>query len=238
MKPTENGAGYEAAPSCGGKTRAGGSCKNAAGFKTSHPGIGRCAFHGGATPTHERAAKRELARRECAKLGIPIEMDPAKALLQELWECAGNVAVYRALVQRLPLHPEPDQYGGGHRQRGEPGIYGWTYHASGTRTGKARPHPLVELYNDERDRLAAVAAAALKAGVEARRVQLAEAEAAMVFDALTKTLAALGMGDRVEEFRSAFAEALEATPTAGATPDAAACGRVENVDSAKLAAAP
>jgi hypothetical protein len=144
-----------------------------------------------------------------ARLGIPIETDPATALLHELWECAGNVAVYRALVQRLRLHPEPDQEStDGHRQRGEPGIYDWTYHASGARTGKARPHPLVQLYNAERDRLTAIAAAALKAGVEARLVRIAEAQAAMVLDAQTKALAALGVGDRLEEFRSAFAEAL------------------------------
>ncbi len=39
MKSHDNGAGHEAEPKCGGKTRAGGTCKNAAGFKTGHPGI-------------------------------------------------------------------------------------------------------------------------------------------------------------------------------------------------------
>jgi hypothetical protein len=36
---------------CGAKTRAGGRCKNAAGFGTDHVGAGRCKFHGGMAPT-------------------------------------------------------------------------------------------------------------------------------------------------------------------------------------------
>lgn len=131
MKSHDNGAGHEAEPKCGSKTRAGGTCKNAAGFKTGHPGIGRCAFHGGATPTHERAATTELARRECVRLGVLIDTDLGEALLQAVYECAGNVAVYRELVQRLPPHPEPDEYvagedGDGRWRRGEPGVYGRT----------------------------------------------------------------------------------------------------------------
>jgi hypothetical protein len=35
---------------CGANTKAGGKCKNPAGFKTSHPGEGRCHLHGGGTP--------------------------------------------------------------------------------------------------------------------------------------------------------------------------------------------
>lgn len=217
-----NGHGHK----CGGKTRDGTPCENAAGYKTDHPGIGRCAFHGGATPTHQRAAELEIARRECDRLGIQIEVDPGEALMQELWETAGNVAFYRAQVQRLPTHPAPDVYVpavemddgeriSAHWERGEPGVYGRSYHVSGVPTGEAKPHILVALYNDERKHLADVAAAALRAGVEERRVRMAEHDAAQILGAQVQALVAMGLGDRLEEFRRAFVIALRpAEPTA------------------------
>lgn len=200
MKDTEPADGHE---KCGGQTRNGTPCQNAAGYKTDHPGIGRCAFHGGATPTHQRAATRELARRECNRLGIPIEVDPGDALIQEVWETAGNVAFYRDLVAELPIHPEPDtppQAGDedGRWERGEPGIYGRTYHVSGIPTGEAKPHILLELYNQERKHLADVAAAALRAGVERRKVELAEQQGELVNQLLRGVLGELGVLERPE----------------------------------------
>lgn len=35
---------------CGAKARSGHPCRNPAGFKTEHPGVGRCRNHGGCTP--------------------------------------------------------------------------------------------------------------------------------------------------------------------------------------------
>lgn len=37
-------------PRCGARNREGNPCGNAAGFKTDHPGVGRCHLHGGLTP--------------------------------------------------------------------------------------------------------------------------------------------------------------------------------------------
>ncbi len=213
---------------CGAEKRSGGPCERPAGWGTSHPGIGCCKNHGGSTPTHERAAQKEVARRECATLGIPIEVDPGDALIGELWETAGNVAFYRQLVQQFPAHPEPDEWvepepdeeklldgppdeeTKGHWRRGAPGVYGPTYHVSGLPTGEAKPHILVQLYNDERRHLKDVAAAALRAGVEERRVRMAEADASRILGAQVTALVAMGMGDRLEEFRVAFVDALRA----------------------------
>lgn len=164
-------------------------CTRPAGWGTSHSGTGHCKRHGGSTTAQTVAAGREIARRECDRLGIPVEVDPGEALLQELWETAGNVAFYRSLVQDLPTHPDPDEYhppetqdDPGHWTRGEPGVYGRTYHATGVPTGEGKPHILVALYNDERKHLAAVAAAALKAGVEARRVEIEQQRAELMAD--------------------------------------------------------
>lgn len=178
---------------CGAEKRAGGKCTQVAGWGTDHLGVGRCKLHGGSTPNHQRAAEKEIARLECDRLGIPIETDPSEALIQQVWETAGNVAFYRELVQQLPTHPEPDKFitGGpdddgeytlAHWERGEPGVYGPTYHQSGVPTGEGKPHVLVQLYNDERKQLAAVAAAALKAGVDARRVEIEQQRASLIAD--------------------------------------------------------
>lgn len=189
------------------------TCERPKGQGTNHLGVGRCARHGGATATHERSAELVLATRECATLGLPIETTPEDALMRELWEAAGNVAFYRERVQQLADEPEPDEYiegedGDGHWQRGEPGVYGRTYHVSGLPTGEGKPHILVTLYNQERDRLRATCEAMLRANVEERQVRMAERDAATILQAQVKALVAMGMADRLEEFRVAFVDAL------------------------------
>jgi hypothetical protein len=191
------------------------TCTLRAGWGTDHPGVGRCRRHGGATASHKDAAKLELAKRECETLGLAIETTPADALLRELWETSANVAYYRARVQQLPNEPTPGEYippeegeKKGHFVPGTPGVYGPTYHVSGIPTGEAKPHILLVLYNQERDRLRQVCEAMLRANVEERRVRMAEADAAQILEAQVRALIAMGLGDRLEEFRRAFVESL------------------------------
>jgi hypothetical protein len=153
-----------------------------------------------------------MARRACATLGMPIATHPAEALLREVCETAGNVEFYRSLVAELPTHPEPDEFvapepdsdGDGYWIRGATGIYGRTYHVSGVPTGEAKPHVLVALYNDERKHLLAVTSAALKAGVEARRVQLAEQEASLIAEGFRAFAVACGLDPASPVVREAF----------------------------------
>jgi hypothetical protein len=210
---------------CGAKKRNGKHCERPKGWGTSHPGVGCCKLHGGSTPTHERAAEIELARRECLTLGIPIETHPIEALIHEVWEAAGNVAFYRQLVQQLPTHPVDDvlvpavevegedgkpQTIPAHWERGASGVYGRTYHVSGIPTGEAKPHVLVVLYNDERKRLREASDSALRANVDERRVRIAEADAERITAAQMRALTAMGLGDRLEEFRGCFHRELAA----------------------------
>jgi len=155
----------------------------------------------------------EIALRECVALGIPIETTPADALIDEVREAKGNVVFYRALIQELPTHPDPDVFvvgddGKGHWERGTTGIYGRTYHVSGVPTGEAKEHILVRLYNDERKRLRDACEGALRAGVEERQVRIAEADAERIETAHVKALVTMGLGDRLEEFRDAFRDSL------------------------------
>lgn len=191
--------------------RAGEPCKRRAGAGTDHVGIGRCKHHGGSTPTHQAAARKELARQACATLGIPIDTHPAEALLREVCETAGNVEFYRQLVVALPTHPEPDEFvevagskTGGYWQRGEPGVYGRTYHVSGIPTGEAKAHILVQLYNEERKHLLAATTAALKAGCDAKRVQIEEDKATQLAEVLRSFAIALGHDPSSEIVRTAF----------------------------------
>ena len=208
-------SGYPIDGKCGAKGRSGKPCGRPAGWGTDHPGYSRCKNHGGCTPTHVKSAHMEIAKRECATLGLAVETTPADALIQEVWEACGNVEFYRGLIQELPTHPEPDVHvaddDGGHWERGDTGIYGRTYHVSGLPTGEAKEHILLRLYNDERKRKLEAASAALRAGVDERRVRLAEADATWITAAQVQTLETMGLAGRVEEFRDAFNANLAAS---------------------------
>ncbi len=174
-------------------------CKHPAGYGTNHPGIGPCKHHGGCTPAHEQAASKEIAKRECDRLGVAIDTTPADALLNEVREAAGNVSFYRELVQDLNEHPS---------DAGEPALYHPTHHASGEPTGEAKPHVLVVLYNEERARLREAAKAALHARIEERVVRMAEADAERIAEAQMRALIDMGLTDRLEEFRERFNDRL------------------------------
>ncbi|MHB8573562.1 MAG: hypothetical protein ACYDAY_11525 [Candidatus Dormibacteria bacterium] len=130
----------------------GNQCRNRAGFKTDHVGFGHCHLHGGRT---EKIDPKILARAECARLGVPVEVDPHQALLDMVWEAAGNVAFYRQRVQQLA----DDEL------------------TSRTKLGAEQLQGLVTLYNDERKRLADFAKACIAAGIAERAVRLAESQA-------------------------------------------------------------
>lgn len=210
---------------CGAKRKQGGEpCRKPAGWGTPHK-TGRCKLHGGNTPTHVEAAKVELARQECATLGIPVESDPGEALLGELAETMGNVAFYRQLVQQLPTHPERskrvevvdddgepilDEHGEAKTEweQGRTGVYGPTFHVSGIPTGEAKPHILVVLYNQERKHLVEVAAAALKADVDVRRIEVFENLGQRVADVLVEFARRMGLDPASPAVREAGRAAL------------------------------
>lgn len=194
---------------------AGVTCKLVAGHGTDHLGIGSCYRHGGRTETHKRSADLEKARRGCEKLGLRVEVHPAVALVEEVYRAAANVDFYERLVAELPTHPDPDEYiegedgAEGHWERGAPGVYGRTYHVSGIPTGEAKPHILVQLYNDERAMLVRATTAALKAGVDERRVQIAMNDAGLLAEAFRGFAVALGHNPADKQVREVFRAQLK-----------------------------
>lgn len=169
---------------CGARRRDGEPCRNPAGYKTAHVGIGRCHIHGGNTPTHVRAARVEIERREAARLGIPVEVDPGEAIMAALWSAMGSLIYYQGRVSELEEVTVTEKGPGG--------------------ASRETAHPLVTLLHQAELQVANISAAALRAGVEERRVRMAERDATAVFGAINAALAACGLGEYADVFRAAF----------------------------------
>ena len=129
-------------------------------------------MHAGSTPNGVKSARVELLRQAARRLGIPREVEPGQALLELVWEAAGNVEFYRDLVAGL-------EGGDGVGAHGS-GLYGALRHQTGFETGEAKRHVLVQMYDDERDRLKEYASTVVKVGLAERQVQVAEVQAALV----------------------------------------------------------
>ena len=158
------------------------------------PGAKRCGRHGGKAPQVQAAAARRVAEAAAQEqmvkavrtLGLPIDVDPGKALLDEIHWTAGHVAWLRGKVQELE---EEDL------------VWGKTQHEDGVgpqgvvdvTTEKAGPSVWYELYMKERDHLAKVCSLALRAGIEERKVKLAESQGLLVADVIRRILGALGL---------------------------------------------
>lgn len=173
------------------------TCRNRAGARTEHLGVGRCYRHGGKTETHNRSADMEIARRECAALSVPVEIDPGEALLQELCRTWGWIRTYDAFVQNLGL------------QEGE--HWGRLYGPTGMATGEAKPHVAVELLFRERQHAKAVAEAAIRAHVDVRRMELHEQQVDIAQRAFEAMLVELKLSaDQRQEARQSYARHLRA----------------------------
>lgn len=140
-----------------------------------------CRHHGGANQkSKDGRAKRtaeQKARAMVTTYGLPVEIAPEQAILDEVHRTAGHVAWLEHQVHALT--------------EGEL-VWGITRVKEGGEdrgtTEEAAPHALLKLYNEERDRLVRVCTAALKAGIEERRVKLAERDGALVAEVIRSIL--------------------------------------------------
>lgn len=156
-------------PKCGGKKRGpgGGLCTRPAGWGTSHPRHGKCKLHGGSTASHTVAAHREIAEQAVKTYGLPREIDPTEALLEEVHATAGHIAWLRERIQEL----EAEALIWGKTEEIDKGSGEFT----GVDTTRAAvPHVWLDLYQRERKHLVDVAKACISAGIDERRVKLAE----------------------------------------------------------------
>lgn len=145
-----------------------------------------CRRHGARAPQVKAKAERRRAeakaRRALATYGVPVTIDPLDALLAELYRTAGHVAWLADLIADLE-HAENNEgkLHSGLRQWRPAGEFG----------GSWVPAVWVEMYQAERAHLARVAKACLDAGVEERRVKLAEDQGRIVADVLRNVIGRL-----------------------------------------------
>jgi hypothetical protein len=198
----------KAGPFCGAQRRGGkGPCGLDAGAGTDHKGYGRCSWHGGASPAGGKAAAEQMAEKAVATYGLPRDISPTDALLEEVRFTAGHVAWLRQRVSELA----PDALTWGTREVVDKQATEFT----GTDTTEAAAvNVWLELYYRERKHLLDVCKAAISVGIEERYVRLEEAKGQLVADLIRRILGRLDLSDlqqdvsaRVipEEFRRAIA---------------------------------
>ena len=153
------------------------------------PGLTVCHSHGGATKAARAKAARNIttqkARDAAHVLGVPVDTSPQQALLDEVQRAAGMVAYYGARVAEVAEADRDRLVWGTTKTKTGGDDYGTTE--------EAVPNAWLRLWNEERDRLARVAALAIKAGVEERRVQLAEQQGALIAQVIRRILGRLDL---------------------------------------------
>lgn len=144
-------------------------CYRTAGAETDHYNKGYCDYHeilalnevsrdGGVN------AARNIAMQSARFFGEPINIDPHAALLGEVHRCQSIVVWLEHKLASLREDGLPDD-----KVLTEYSVkFGF------------QPSVWMQLYTEERDRLVKVAAAAIKAGVAERKVQLAEQQARLI----------------------------------------------------------
>lgn len=147
-------------------------------------GTGRCRMHLG------RKAKdviaEDQARKAVVTFGLPRDISPTDALLEEVRYTAGHVAWLREQVQAL----EAADLVWGLTEEAHKGA---TEFPGTDRTEAAKPNVWLELYYRERKHLVDVTKAAIAAGIEERKVRLAEAQGSLVAQVIRAILADLSL---------------------------------------------
>jgi hypothetical protein len=188
---------------CGAKTRSGGTCGHLAML-----GQERCRMHGGASPQALRKASERLAaaeaRRTLDDLGGRVDPigDPFAALERLAGEAVALVDVLRGQVAALQAI----------RYQGGPG--------SGTEQLRGE----LQAYLSALGRAESILGRIASLDLDARRVRLQEAQAAIVIAAFAKVLDRIGLDSEAQR-RARGMLALEL----GARPDVLAVGEVIDV---------
>lgn len=144
-----------------------------------------CGTHGGRAPHSKAAAERRMVEARAAKavanFGLPREIDAKDALLEELYRTAGAIDWLHSQILEL----DPDGITWGKTEETDKGSGEFT----GTDiTHAAAVNVWVQLWQKERDHLVAVSKAAISAGIEERRVRLAEQQGALLASVIKSIL--------------------------------------------------
>lgn len=179
---------------CGASKKSGGTCTKTNGWGTKHPGVGRCKWHGGASPQAEVTGVVQLARREAVVMGAPLEnLTPEVALLECIRIAGGEVAYASEQIAEL----DPDEAVGPvtttRPLKWEKGAESPTERVF--EEGPPALHIWIEVRAKAMDRLVKYSEVAIKAGLEERRVRVAEAQGHLMAEAVKGILVDLGVAD-------------------------------------------
>jgi hypothetical protein len=156
-------------PLCGAKRKNGEPCRNWAGVRTSHPGIGCCWLHGGNSPSGEKAALALEVKRRMVTLAEPLseqDASPHRVLANLMRMAGGNVEWLDAEIRKLE--------------------------DLGTADAAAK----LALYTQEREMTARVAKLASEAGVEQVEANLKQAQAVMMPEMVKTAAEQAGLNDK------------------------------------------
>ena len=171
---------------CGAKKKNGDPCAS-----SPTPGATRCARHGGKSPRAQQAAEHRIAQKELTQqvgtLGIGAkypDVDPGEALLKEIQISHAHVQWLRTKLSEI----EPNEL-----------VWGLTKTETGigpqgpvdTTVEEAGFNTWYQLYSKEREHFAKITSLALKAGIEARKIALAEQQGHLVYTAIQSILTGL-----------------------------------------------
>jgi hypothetical protein len=129
---------------CGARKKDGSLCRAFAGQGTDHSGWGRCRYHLGNSPSHNKHAAVAKAKQRIIESGIgtPIDITPGGALLMAVRLSAGHLAFIKAAL-------EQENTAGFDRET------------------------MLSQYAAERDRLVRAAAAAHASGIAEQQIRIA-----------------------------------------------------------------
>lgn len=153
-------------------------CTRPAGWGTEHPGIGACKLHGGNTATQVKAATVVKAQAAVETFGLPREIDPRDALLEEVYRTAGAVDWLTLKVRELQAADV---------------TWGKAEESADDIKYKAGINVWIQLQQQERAHLVRVCKETIAAGVEERRVRLAEQQGSMLASAIKAILGDLDL---------------------------------------------
>jgi len=150
-------------------------------------GLDKCYIHAGVSRAErERRASEAAAEAAVITYGLPRDISPTEALLEEVRFTAGHVAWLREQVWAL----EDKQLVWGMTEQVDKQA---SEFAGVDTTEAARPNVWLELYYRERKHLVDVCKTAISAGIEERRVKLAEAQGALLNSVIRRILARLSL---------------------------------------------
>lgn len=172
---------------CGGKKKQSeGTCTQAAGWGTPHPGTGRCKLHGGCAPSSVAAGLNAQAAAELARLDV----EPVTDALAELARLAGQAVRWKDNMAAKVNELTQLRYEG----------------AQGTEQVRSE----ILLWERALDRCITTLTAMAKLNIEGRMAAVREATARMLEQALDAALEQAGVGlDKQAEAREAFRRSLK-----------------------------